>query len=130
MSELPSFLNFCSESDTSGDSVFPDTPYISSPINYEGNLVIEPGGETGQSMNLTNLGIHPGPPWFRWREDSGHSGYRVVKDDDIFQCPYIRYGVFNGISYKMRTKGVSQEEYKREIHMGPHPPMAIPGIND
>jgi hypothetical protein len=30
----------------------------------------------------------------------------------------------------MGTKGVGHEEFKREIHTGPHQPMAIPGIDD
>jgi hypothetical protein len=54
---------------------------------------------------------HLGTPWFLWEEDSRHPEYCVTYDGRSIQCRYLRYGVYDGILYKMGTEGASQMQF-------------------
>ena len=83
--------------------------------------------DTGSSPCEAN---HPGPPWSCWREDGRHPGYRVLHDNRVIQCLYIRYSVYDGIPYKLGTEGVGQQQFTRELFAGLQRAINVPGISN
>jgi hypothetical protein len=56
--------------------------------------------------------------------------YQIEHQGQIIHCPYIHYGVFNGVPYEMGTAGIGNTKFAREIFASPHPVLNITGIDD
>ena len=82
------------------------------------------------TMRADKTGPHPGLPWFKWDEKSGHPGYRAVDQGRVIQCPYIWYGVHQGVPYEMGTEGAESYQFARELYAYPRPLVDAPNAND
>lgn len=89
------------------------------------------GGKDRQTtLRAVKVGKHPGAPWFKWDERTGHPGYQVIDRGQIVQCPYVRYGVYQGMPYEMGTEGEGNPQFARELFACPRLPVDAPGVDD
>ncbi len=68
---------------------------------------------------LPDEAIYPGTPWVRWWEGCGRPGYQAVHQNRTIQCPFVRYGVYEGILYELGSKGVGHPQFARELYAAP-----------
>ena len=87
---------------------------------------IEDHSDEGQAMAHG----HPGAPWFQWQLEGGQPGYEIQHDSHTFHCPYIHYGVYNGIPYELGTEGIGQPQFAHEMHVRPQSPFDTSQMED